>query len=273
MDRVQAEEAPGSARAFFDSAVAEYEEQHYGAGARSLMSVRLERILAFVDALALPAGSRALEAGCGPGHLAAGLARRRLEVLAVDTSPAMLRRARARAGGPPAPSFQVASIEHLPFRDASVDLACSAGVLEYLACDAAALGEIHRVLRPGGYALLSVTNFWSPAGWLDFAVEAAKRNAALRRAVNALQPRHPLRPRYFVVRRHRPAAFRGALAAAGLEVARHEYFYLLPWPHPFDRLFPRATARLNRRLEARVQGRLGGLAEGYLVLARRPPAR
>jgi SAM-dependent methyltransferase len=269
----EARPAPAtSARVFFDRSVADYDAQHYGPGARSFMSVRLERILAIVDQLGLPPGSRVAEGGCGPGHLAAALAGRGLRVLAIDTSPAMLRRARERLAavpGAPHAGLQVASIERTPYADASIDLVCSAGVLEYLPGDAQALREVRRILRPGGHALLSVTNYWSPAGYLDFGVEAAKRIPWLVRAVNSLRPRHPLRPRYFAVRRHRPAAFRHQLSQAGLEPIRGEYFYLLPWPHPFDRLFPGPTARLNRRLEPHARGRLGWLAEGYLVLARR----
>lgn len=262
-----------AARVFFDTSVADYEAQHYGAGARSLMSVRLERILAIVAQLDLPPGSRVADAGCGPGHLAVALAARGLRVFAVDTSPAMLQRARERlaaVSGAAGDGLQVASIERTPYADGSFDLVCSAGVLEYLPRDAEALGEVRRILRPGGHALLSVTNYWSPAGVLDFAVEAGKRIPWLVRAVNALRPRHPLRPRHFAVRRHRPAVFRHHLSLAGLETIRDEYFYLLPWPHPFDRLFPTATARLNRRLEPYAAGRFGWLAEGYLVLARRP---
>lgn len=259
-----------TAQAFFDSVAADYEAQHYGTGMRSLMRVRLERMLELVDGLSLAEGSRVVDAGCGPGHLAMRLAQRQLRVLALDTSRAMLQRTRERLGAEVGCSaLQVASIEQMPYRDASLDLVCSAGVLEYLPDDHPALDEIRRVLRPGGHALLPVTNYWSPVGYLDFAIEAGKRIPWLVRAINAGQPRHPLRPRHFSVRRHRPARFRRSLSLAGFEIVHDEYFYLLPWPHPFDRLFPRATARLNRRLESRGSGRMGWLAEGYLALARR----
>jgi ubiquinone/menaquinone biosynthesis C-methylase UbiE len=259
-----------SARAFFDASADGYDDQHYGPGARSLMSVRLARMLTAVDGLALSPGARVLDAGCGPGHLALALAGRGLRVHAVDTSHAMLDRARARCeGAAAAPALQLASVERLPYADASFELVCSAGVIEYLGSDAAFLAEVRRVLRPGAHALLPVTNFWSPAGYLDFAIEAAKRVPWLARAVNASRLRHPLRPRHFRVRRHRPAQFRQSLSLAGLEPVEDAYFYLLPWPHPFDRLFPRATARANQRLEGHVRGRIRWLAEGYLVLARR----
>lgn len=266
---------PPDARAFFDAAARDYEDQHYGPDARSFMSVRLAHVLAIVDALALPAQSVAVDAGCGPGPLSAALAARGLRVLAHDTSPAMLRRARGRAhavADARAPALQVASVERMPYRDAVADLVCSVGVLEYLPDDARLLGEMRRVLRPGGIAIVAATNLWSPAGSLDFLVEAAKRRPALARVAQRLRPEHRVRARHFAVRRHRPAALRHSLAAAGFDRVRGRYFYLLPWPHPFDRLFPRATARCNRWLEPWSDSPLGWLAEGYLAVARRPVA-
>lgn len=49
-----------------------------------------------------------------------------------------------------------ARAEALPFRDESYDLACLFDVVEHVADDARALGEVARVLRPGGRVVLSV---------------------------------------------------------------------------------------------------------------------
>jgi ubiquinone/menaquinone biosynthesis C-methylase UbiE len=236
------------------------------------MSVRLERMLTLIDTLELPPGAKVVDAGCGPAHLAERLAERGHRVVAFDTSRAMVLRARVRlAGHANRCLLHLGSVEGMPHRDASADLVCCAGVLEYLRDDRPALDEIRRVLRPGGHALLSVTNSLSPAGYLDFAIEAAKRMPGLVRLLNRARPRHPVRPRHFHVRGHRPAAFKRSLAAAGLEPVREAAFYLLPWPHPFDRMFPHATTRLNRRLEPLAAGAFAWAAEGHLVLARRRP--
>jgi SAM-dependent methyltransferase len=48
--------------------------------------------------------------------------------------------------------------EHLPFADRAFDLILSHEVLEHVADDAAALGEMVRVLRPGGRMILFVPN-------------------------------------------------------------------------------------------------------------------
>jgi SAM-dependent methyltransferase len=46
----------------------------------------------------------------------------------------------------------VADVQRLPFRDGSVDLIFATGLLEHVEDDKALLGEIARVLRPGGIA-------------------------------------------------------------------------------------------------------------------------
>jgi SAM-dependent methyltransferase len=52
-------------------------------------------------------------------------------------------------------------VEHLPFEDAQFDLVVCVGVLGYLLSDDRALTEIQRVLKPGGYLLLNLTNMYS----------------------------------------------------------------------------------------------------------------
>ncbi len=52
----------------------------------------------------------------------------------------------------------VADISRLPFRDDSFDVVSCFEVLEHLDDPAGALGEMARVLRPGGSLLLSVPN-------------------------------------------------------------------------------------------------------------------
>ncbi|HEY8154138.1 MAG TPA: methyltransferase domain-containing protein [Myxococcota bacterium] len=262
------------ARAFFRSAVVEYDRAHYSA--RSFMTVRLARVLECVDALALPPGARVLECGCGPGHLVAALLARGFQVVAIDTSSAMLaltrERARASHAGPP-PRLQLASLEQLPHRDASFDLVLSTGVIEYLPGDATALREMGRVLRPGGHLVLSVTNAWSPIFVAEFAIEFLKRRAALLGAFNALWTRlgrPPVRARHFPVRRHRPGRLREAFAAAGFKLEDGVYFHFLPWPHPLDQLFPRLSARLGAPLERFGRGPLGVLGEGYLAVGEKP---
>lgn len=55
---------------------------------------------------------------------------------------------------PTSPEIERVDIESMPFEDRSFDLVIANHVLEHVADDNRALAEIHRVLRPGGGAIL-----------------------------------------------------------------------------------------------------------------------
>lgn len=65
-----------------------------------------------------------------------------------------------------ASSIQVADAERLPFDDASFDIVYSWGVLHHSPDTRTAVNEVHRVLRPGGRALVMVYQRHSIIGWL-----------------------------------------------------------------------------------------------------------
>jgi ubiquinone/menaquinone biosynthesis C-methylase UbiE len=112
-------------------------------------------------------GDRVLDVGTGPGYLA--LAASRLigpegAAVGIDASPEMIDRARMRAAREGARAeYQVASAESLPFEEGSFDVAVSRLVLHHLPGELKlrALGEVRRVLRPGGRLL--VADMASPA--------------------------------------------------------------------------------------------------------------
>lgn len=104
-----------------------------------------------------------LELGCGQGRDTLFFARNGLQVTAMDyaeTAVAVLREKAAEAGLLSSISVQPHDVrESLPFADACFD-ACYAHMLLCMELSTAEiafiLGEIHRVLRPGGIVLYSV---------------------------------------------------------------------------------------------------------------------
>jgi MPBQ/MSBQ methyltransferase len=96
-----------------------------------------------------------LDAGAGTGFTTEGiLARaREAEVTMLDQSPHQLRRSRARPALAGCPRL-IGDAEELPFPDEAFDRWISAGSIEYWPEPQRALLEAHRVLRPGGRALL-----------------------------------------------------------------------------------------------------------------------
>lgn len=99
-------------------------------------------------------GLRALDLGCGTGRHALWLAAAGAEVTAVDFSERMLEAARGKPG-----AEGVAFLQHdlhapLPFAG-EFDLVVSGLVLEHLRDLGALFGEVRRVLKPGGRAVVS----------------------------------------------------------------------------------------------------------------------
>jgi ubiquinone/menaquinone biosynthesis C-methylase UbiE len=99
---------------------------------------------------------RLLELGCGPGWFSASLLRSvpgGVLVLA-DLQPAMLVLARDRAGAGPSTPAVALHAGALPLRARSVDAAVLTTVLGEVDDQEQALGELARVLRPGGRLLV-----------------------------------------------------------------------------------------------------------------------
>ncbi|MEU7895197.1 methyltransferase domain-containing protein [Nonomuraea sp. NPDC049152] len=112
------------------------------------------------------AGARVLDVGCGAGHYAAELLARGAEVVGVDGSGTLLDHARARVGE--RAELRLHDLEEpLAFADdASFDGAVCALVFHHLTRRAQLLGELRRVLRPGGWLLVSTTH--PAADWQHF---------------------------------------------------------------------------------------------------------
>lgn len=110
------------------------------------------------DWLNIPAGGVALDIGCGPGSITASLAQavgRDGLALGVDVSEPMLARAVRIQAGPQA-GFLRADAQRLPLRDNTVDAVISIAALQLIPDPVAALGELARVLKPGGRLVLMV---------------------------------------------------------------------------------------------------------------------
>jgi len=100
-------------------------------------------------------GLKVLEIGCGLGTDGAQFAQAGADYTGVDLTEAAVELARQRFemfGIPGA--FQTADAEQLQFADNTFDLVYSHGVLHHTPETEKAIGEVHRVLRPGGRAVV-----------------------------------------------------------------------------------------------------------------------
>jgi len=109
--------------------------------------------------LALPAGGRVLDAGCGVGGTSLFLAEAHgLEITGITLSEVQLRRARRHAAHSRAvrvPTFQIGDYLRTGFADASFDGIVAIESVCYAARKEEFLAEAHRLLRPGGRLVVS----------------------------------------------------------------------------------------------------------------------
>jgi len=108
----------------------------------------------------IQAGEVVLDLGCGAGVdaiIAAKLTGPLGAVTGIDLVPEMLAQARenARLAGVENVTFQESSGELLPFPDNSFDVVISNGVFNLVVDKVKALGEVFRVLKPGGRLMLA----------------------------------------------------------------------------------------------------------------------
>jgi demethylmenaquinone methyltransferase/2-methoxy-6-polyprenyl-1,4-benzoquinol methylase len=105
-----------------------------------------------VDLTAIRGGDRALDLATGTGDIAFAAASRGARVVGIDVTMRMIELARLKRQNRQAvrPAFCVADMLALPFASASFDIVTTGYGLRNVPDLAAALGEIARVLRPGG---------------------------------------------------------------------------------------------------------------------------
>ncbi|MGZ6563141.1 MAG: methyltransferase domain-containing protein [Solirubrobacteraceae bacterium] len=236
---------------------------------------RMQAVLGWVDDLRLPAGARALDVGCGAGLVSAELARRGLEVTATDSSIEMVKKAQQHAhdlGVGDAVQVGLADAHELPFADLQFDLVVALGLLPWLHDPRRAVGEMVRVLRPGGWIVVTADN----RARLNFIVEP-RENPLLyavklaRRAVRRAAARVPDGP---ASRLHLPGQVELMLRSSGAEPVRRSTVGFGPFTFLGRPLFNDATGlRVHRRLECVSERRAPAVRRfgwHYVVAAQRP---
>ena len=102
----------------------------------------------------LPSEWTIADLGCGTGWASAMLAPNVKQVIAVDSSAAMLKAARKRTSDLKNVDLRRGDLEALPLDDASCDAALLLLVLTYAADPKRVLNEMSRILKPGGLAIV-----------------------------------------------------------------------------------------------------------------------
>lgn len=107
-------------------------------------------------------GKVILDLGCGPGVYTRALRDRGAKVIPVDKDPG-----ETRLLGEPPEGLVLADAGDLPLADESADGVFCSNLLEHTPNTPEVIREIERVLKPGGWAYVSWTNWYSPWGGHD----------------------------------------------------------------------------------------------------------
>jgi ubiquinone/menaquinone biosynthesis C-methylase UbiE len=239
-------------RAYFDTAAPEYVRER----GRQYSFLSQKRLV--LEMLEGERG-RLLDLGCGPAVMEESLVARGFSVWGVDASPAMIEHGRERMAAADLQdrcSLALGDITRLGGADGFYDAVIGMGVLEYLSDYSPALREMHRVLRSGGVAVLTVPNRVSP-------YHAANRAFHHLRALAGRRP-----PERLTVNLSVPWQLDRLLEQHGfrkLESRGCNFMFF-----PLHEALPRASVALNRALWPLARTPLGPLVGAqYVVKARK----
>jgi ubiquinone/menaquinone biosynthesis C-methylase UbiE len=242
---------------YFDEHSTEYAVEHYERPINGAKWHRHQILLEDIKSLKLPQDSQVLDLGCGPGFLARDLAGIGIGGVGMDSSQSMInyctREAQREGIADSQWRFVVGDAEKLPFKEETFDVVVASGLIEYLPTDESILREIQRVLKPGGYALLSVTNRF---GYTNCLLPVSLR---VRRIPGVIRPASAVRRALvgqpidaqkfeFDPRRHNCAEFRRKMQAVGLQPTWDHYLHYSLFPAPFCTMLSRITGKLDDRL-------------------------
>jgi SAM-dependent methyltransferase len=169
--------------------------------------------------LSLPVELPVLEIGCGAGYTSVALAEDGYTVHAVDSVDAMIAQTRLHAEEARVSNRVITSIRDvhdLGFPDGMFSLVLKIGVAPWVHSLDKAMREVARVLRPGGYLIVTADNWWRLHFWLDpryfpplGPIRRGLRN--LMESVGLIGPKSPS------ACLHTIKEFDGYIAAAGLQ--------------------------------------------------------
>ena len=138
-------------------------------------------------------GLRVLDFGCGPGSMSLSLAGYidpgELHGVDMEESLIELARSKAREAGQGNAIFHVGDVTDLPFEDNFFDIAHGHNILMHVPDTQASLGEVKRVLKPGG--IIACREMISESSFAHPDMEIAKRLWELFEDLLAANDGHP----------------------------------------------------------------------------------
>ena len=148
---------------FHDKDAQQYSEMRYHTNSCEgiAYTTRRQLVLDFLP----PTPKKVLDIGCGPGILTKDLLAKGYDVYSSDLSIEMIKQAKLKTAAHKKTDkayFSVNDASKLPFATNRIDTVLCIGVLYYIEDYKSVLSEIHRVLKPGGKAIVQVNKMRWP---------------------------------------------------------------------------------------------------------------
>jgi len=249
---------------YFDEYSREYHKNHYiKKKPPSIYPVLAIRLRYMTNMLSdFKKNGKIIDIGCGTGEMLQVLKKHKFLTYGLDYSFKMLHEISKETVNQQLPLINC-DIENLPFRDESFDGEICAGVIEYLNENQKALREISRILKPGGLAIISLSNRLSPARLFEPLAHnliGQKIKGWIKK--NILKKQTLLYPPF---RTHIPFLFNRNAEKERLILREFNYYHFSPLPWPINRLFPNFYVSVGLKMEKLSRTRFGFLGRGYIA--------
>lgn len=214
---------------------------------------------------------KVLDLGCGTGDLSPYFVRKNVSYIGLDISSEMTARAHVnysasvRSG---AANFLVGDCENLAFDDASFDIVIAVGLIEYFSDPSKALGEIRRVTKRRGVAVITVPhNNCLNNRFVD--IFAPVRDVLI--PVYARVTGAPLaRMKHIVHHRHVPAEFDSMMREASFRKLAERYTNFHFLFYPLEYFLPSLYIKLSEGVDRSGKGKkYQRFASNYIGLYQR----
>jgi ubiquinone/menaquinone biosynthesis C-methylase UbiE len=242
---------------FYDQETSRYISDRYSGESCEQMSYLIRKKIV-LDFLCRTRG-KILDVGCGPAIFTNELSDMGLKPYSADVSFEMLKNARSITAENTQTYWLNCEIERLPFPSKSFDNVISIGVIAYVNETKRAIGELYRVLKPGGILVIQCSNSLAPTPLLHSVKDEILFSFGLRK-----------RRWSFKLDRYPMGKFLHLLKSCGFKITGDcRYDFRLPF---IEKFCPNAAKYLMKKLQTALQNsRLFGWAgEGYVVRAIKP---
>lgn len=227
--------------------------------------VRRKRVLDMVDG----GGGRILDIGCGPGVMIAELVDKGYEYHGTDFSWEMIEEARRRCAGTKYERnvhLKVGDAESIDYSDGYFNGILCVGLFEYLSDFDGVFSELFRVLKPGGFLIITVPKKYQlDRSMVSILTPARTLAANIYHMIKGIKPRAVKRG-FFSVSRLDAMAKKHSFTRDGFS-----FYGFTIMPYPFTVLLPRFSYAFNKPFENLHQAVSSSfLSTGYIGRYRKP---